>query len=152
MSECLWAGGSGRVGQKMVPSILLLSCELSVSVKENPDKKKVWDHVVWSHQHLKRKVFTVQKMKFSIKDFFSTKSMENFIFCAVVIGPLQVTYLLTNLMNAVYSQLEIARRINLLIFKQINRINLLTFRLANFVLYFEFLFSKFWYFQRYFLL
>ena len=46
-------------------------------------------------------------------------------------------------MNAVYSQLEIGRRINLLIFKRINRINLLTFGLANFVLYFEFLFSKF---------
>ena len=33
-------GGSGRVEKKMVPSLLLLSCESSVSVKENPDRKK----------------------------------------------------------------------------------------------------------------
>ena len=41
MSECLWAGGSGRVEWKMVPSLIhLLSCESSVSMKENPDRKK----------------------------------------------------------------------------------------------------------------
>ena len=39
MSECSWAGGSGRVESKMVPS-LLLSCELSVFVEEIPDRKK----------------------------------------------------------------------------------------------------------------
>ena len=40
MSECLWAGDSGRVEKTMVPSIRLLSYESSVSVKENPDRKK----------------------------------------------------------------------------------------------------------------
>ena len=40
MSECLSTGGSGRVEQKMVPSLLLLSCEFSVSVKESLDRKK----------------------------------------------------------------------------------------------------------------
>ena len=40
MSECLGAGGSGSVEKKMVPSLPLLSCELSVSVKENFDRKK----------------------------------------------------------------------------------------------------------------
>ena len=40
MFECLWVGESGRVEQKMIPSLPLLSCELSVSVKENPDRKK----------------------------------------------------------------------------------------------------------------
>ena len=40
MSECLWAGGSGRVELKMVPSLPLLSCELSMSVKEITDRKK----------------------------------------------------------------------------------------------------------------
>ena len=35
MSECSWAGGSGRV-----PSFPLLSCESPVPVKENPDRKK----------------------------------------------------------------------------------------------------------------
>ena len=40
MSECSWAGGSGRVEQKMVPSLPLLPSVLSVSVKENPNRKK----------------------------------------------------------------------------------------------------------------
>ena len=40
MSECSRAGGSGRVEQKMDPSLPLLSCESSVLVKENPDRKK----------------------------------------------------------------------------------------------------------------
>ena len=40
MSECLWASGSGRVELKMVPSLPLLFCELSESVKEDPDRKK----------------------------------------------------------------------------------------------------------------
>ena len=36
---------------KMVPSLPLLSCELSVSVKENPDKKKktflnIWEYLL----------------------------------------------------------------------------------------------------------
>ena len=38
ISECSWAGGSGRVEQKMVPSLPLLSFASSVSVKENPDR------------------------------------------------------------------------------------------------------------------
>ena len=40
MPECSWAGGSGRVESKVVPSLPLLSCELSVSAIENPDRKK----------------------------------------------------------------------------------------------------------------
>ena len=40
MSECARAGGSGRVELKMAPSLPLLSCESSVSVKENPDREK----------------------------------------------------------------------------------------------------------------
>ena len=41
MSECSWAGGSGRDVQKMAPSLPLLSCESSVPVKENSNKKKL---------------------------------------------------------------------------------------------------------------
>ena len=40
MSECSSSGGSGRVGETMVSSLPLASCESSVSVKENPDRKK----------------------------------------------------------------------------------------------------------------
>ena len=40
MSECLWAVGSGRVEEKMVPSLPLLSYESSVSVNKNPGTKK----------------------------------------------------------------------------------------------------------------
>ena len=45
MSKCLWADGSGRAQQKMVSSLPLLSCELSVSMKENPDRKKKQTHI-----------------------------------------------------------------------------------------------------------
>ena len=40
MSRCLWAGESGRVEQKMVLSLPLLSCESSVSVKKTLIEKK----------------------------------------------------------------------------------------------------------------
>ena len=40
MSECSWAGGSRTVEKKIVPSLSLLSCESSVSVKENSDRKE----------------------------------------------------------------------------------------------------------------
>ena len=40
MPECAWAVGSGRVEWKMAPSLSLVSCQLPVSVKENPDRKK----------------------------------------------------------------------------------------------------------------
>ena len=39
MSHCSRARGSGRVEYKTAPSLPLLSCESSVSVKENTDKK-----------------------------------------------------------------------------------------------------------------
>ena len=39
MSHCSRARGSGRVKYKTAPSLPLLSCESSVSVKENTDKK-----------------------------------------------------------------------------------------------------------------
>ena len=41
MSECLWAGGSGKMEYKIVaPSPPLLSCESSACVKENSDSEK----------------------------------------------------------------------------------------------------------------
>ena len=40
MSQSSWAGGSGRVELKIVPSLPLLPCESLVSVKENPDRQK----------------------------------------------------------------------------------------------------------------
>ena len=35
-------GGSGRVEQMMIFSLPLLSCESSVSVKENPNRKNIY--------------------------------------------------------------------------------------------------------------
>ena len=39
MSECLWAGGSARVEQKMVTSLPLHSCYSPMAMKENPNTK-----------------------------------------------------------------------------------------------------------------
>ena len=44
-------GGSGRVEWKMFPSLPLLSCELPVSVKENPNRKKRIETHVSSFLH-----------------------------------------------------------------------------------------------------
>ena len=37
-SQCSWAGGRVK-GIMIAPSCSMLSCDLSVSLKENPDKK-----------------------------------------------------------------------------------------------------------------
>ena len=45
MFECLRAGGCGRAAKMMVHSVLLLSWESSVSLKEKPDRKKTYKYV-----------------------------------------------------------------------------------------------------------
>ena len=55
MSKCLWAGGSDRVEQKMVLLFSLLSCELSVSMKENPDRKMKMRFIHWDARQILRR-------------------------------------------------------------------------------------------------